>query len=93
MRQPLLATLRTGEYTGPTKADCPAVVKQSPTGGETGGGKASADGRRNAQGFTLVYQRQRLLIDSQGRSSESRTGENPTYGLTRGPEVTEHGEE
>ena len=32
-----------------------------------------------------VNQRQRLLINARGRSSESRNGENSTYGLTRGP--------
>jgi len=35
-----------------------------------------------------MLQRQRLLINPRGRSSESRTGENPTYGLTRGPRET-----
>jgi len=35
-----------------------------------------------------MLQRQRLLISTRGRSSESRTGENPTYGLTRGLEET-----
>ena len=31
-----------------------------------------------------VIQRQRLLINTWGRSSVSRTGENSTYGSTRG---------
>jgi group II intron reverse transcriptase/maturase len=33
--------------------------------------------------LSAMLQRQRLLISTRGRSSESRTGENPTYGLTR----------
>lgn len=33
-----------------------------------------------------VLHRQRMLISTRARSSESRTGENPTYGLTRGLE-------
>ena len=65
-------------------AELSREVKQSPTGGQTGGGKAVANRRVGAcQGFKAVYQRQRLLISERGRSSESRTGENPMSGLMR----------
>ena len=39
----------------------------------------------------FIFQRQRLLISIQRRSSESRNGENPTYGLTRGLKEDSHG--
>ena len=40
-----------------------------------------------------VLQRQRLPIGERGRSSESRPGENPTYGSTRGLREVDHGED
>jgi hypothetical protein len=68
-------------------AELSREAKQSPTGGETGGGKAAADRHEGAcRGFKAVYQRQRLLISGRGRSSESRPGENPMSGLMREPE-------
>jgi hypothetical protein len=43
--------------------------------------------------MSTMRQRQRLLISPRGRLSENRTGENPTYGLTRGLRVRIYGEE
>jgi hypothetical protein len=60
-------------------------ANQSPTEGKNR--RRKSGGRRSdgtLMGSHAVYQRQRLLINKRGRSSESRTGENLPYGLTRG---------
>ena len=68
-------------------------ANQSPT--ERKNRRRKSGGRRSdgtLMGSHAVYQRQRLLISQRGRSSESRTGENPPYGLTRGLRKGSHGE-
>ena len=79
-------------------AELSRAVKQSPTGGETGGGRAEANGHdwtmpgvQDCVSTTTVADKRtgkvvRLRARLRRDTSESRPGENPMSGLTREPE-------